>query len=102
MSATCAFNLLVAPKLYQILDDFNMWFLIMITQSILFIFVVINFVMAICRDPGRYPKIIISPDDPNFNDDTKSPLYKTIVINKTNVKIKWCSVNYSFFSIVTL
>jgi hypothetical protein len=42
------------------------------------------------RDPGRFPEVVISPDDPTINYDTKSPLYKTITIKKVKVKIKWC------------
>ena len=93
VSATGSYYALVAPELYKILDDLIYWIIILAIQSIIFIYVIANFLIATFRDPGRFQKIIISPDDPNFNDDTKSPLYKTISINKTNVKIKWCSVS---------
>ncbi|RNA30272.1 palmitoyltransferase ZDHHC5-like [Brachionus plicatilis] len=91
ISSTGAYCSLVVPRLIDLLDDFYHWASILVAQSILFLYVVVNFLVAIFRDPGRFPKVVISPDDPTFNDDTKSPLYKTVMIKKNNVKIKLCS-----------
>ena len=92
ISSTGVYFAFVSSELLSILDDFKYWIVIMSIQCVLFSYVVINFLIATLRDPGRFPKVIISPDDPSFNDDTKSPLYKTISIKKVNIKIKWCSV----------
>jgi hypothetical protein len=102
VSATGSYYALVAPELYKILDDLLYWIIILAVQSIIFFYVIVNFLIAIFRDPGRFQKIIISPDDPNYNDDTKSPLYKTISINKTNIKIKWCSVSFLLILFITM
>ena len=83
----------VASELLYILNNFVYWIVLMFLHCVLFMYVIVNFLIAILRDPGRFEKIIISADDPNFNDDTKSPLYKTIKIQKAAVKIKWCSVS---------
>jgi hypothetical protein len=85
----------VASELHNILNNFFYWIILMFLHCVLFLYVIVNFLIAILRDPGRFEKIIISADDPNFNDDTKSPLYKTIKIQKAAVKIKWCSVSLS-------
>ena len=102
IGATGCYYALVSTQLLNILDDFFLWSGIIGLQSIIFLYVVINFLIAIFRDPGRFQKIIISPDDPNFNDDTKSPLHKTVTIIKTQVKIKWCSVSVFFLAQVKL
>jgi hypothetical protein len=86
----------VATELVSILKDLIYWIVLMNFQCILFLFLIVNFLIAILRDPGRFEKIVISPDDPDFSDDTKSPLYKTIKIQKAAVKIKWCSVSVFF------
>lgn len=91
ISATGSYYSLVAPELLRIIVNFHHWAALVTCQSILFLFVLVNFLIAILIDPGRFQKFIISPDDPNYNDDTKSPLYKTIQIKNTTVKIKWCS-----------
>jgi hypothetical protein len=87
----------VATELVSILKDLIYWIVLMNFQCILFLFLIVNFLIAILRDPGRFEKIVISPDDPDFSDDTKSPLYKTIKIQKAAVKIKWCSVSVFVF-----
>lgn len=97
ISSSGAYYAIVAPRLLELLDDLTSWIAILIAQSVIFLFVVVNFLVATLRDPGRFQKIVIAPDDPNFNDDTKSPLYKTVVIKKITVKIKWCSVKKKFF-----
>ena len=94
ISATGVYFAFVSTELLSILDDFKYWIVIVVLQCVLFTYVVTNFLIATLRDPGRFPKVIILPDDPNFSDDTKSPLYKTITIEKVNIKIKWCSVNF--------
>jgi hypothetical protein len=93
IGTTGAYFAMVSPKLLELLEfNYIYWFSVIGSQSIIFLYVLVNFLIATLRDPGRFPKVIISPDDPSFNDDTKSPLYKTVTIKKTQVKIKWCSV----------
>jgi hypothetical protein len=93
ISATGSYYSLVAPQVLELLDEnFYYWSALMVGQTGLFLFVLSNFLIATLIDPGQFEKIVIAPDDPNFNDDTKSPLYKTIMIKQTTVKIKWCSV----------
>lgn len=92
ISATGSYYSLVAPELLRLIENFYHWSAIIVLQSILFLLVLVNFIIATLIDPGRFPKFVIAPDDPNFSDDTKSPLYKTILIKQTTVKIKWCSV----------
>lgn len=96
ISSTGAYYCTVAPRLIELIEHYYHWAPILVAQSILFLYVVVNFLIAIFRDPGRFPKVVISPDDPTFNDDTKSPLYKTILVKKNNVKIKLCSVRLNF------
>lgn len=91
ISATASYYSLVAPELLRLIDEYH-WFALVSCQSALFLYVLVNFMIAVLIDPGRFQKFVIAPDDPNFNDDTKSPLYKTISIKNTAVKIKWCSV----------
>ena len=97
ISATGSYFMFCAPELERIIDDFFYWLMIMVVQCLIFVYVIVNFLIATLRDPGRFPKYIIASDDPNFNDDTKSPLYKTITIKKAQVKIKWCSVSFLLF-----
>ncbi len=93
IGTTGAYFAMVSPKLLELLEfNYFYWLSVIASQSIIFLYVLVNFLIATMRDPGRFPKVIISPDDPTFNDDTKSPLYKTVTIKKTQVKIKWCSV----------
>ena len=93
VGSTGAYFALVSPKLLLILDEnYLYWLAILAAQALVFVYVLVNFLVATLRDPGRFPKVVISPDDPSFNDDTKSPLYKSVTIKKTQVKIKWCSV----------
>ena len=94
ISATGSYFMFCAPELERIIDDFFYWLMTMVAQCLIFVYVIVNFLIATLRDPGRFPKYIIASDDPNFNDDTKSPLYKTITIKKAQVKIKWCSVSF--------
>ena len=97
IGTTGAYFALVTPKLLILLEEnYFYWLSIIAAQSIIFLYVLVNFLIATLRDPGRFPKVIISPDDPSFNDDTKSPLYKSVTIRKTQVKIKWCSVRLAF------
>jgi palmitoyltransferase len=92
IGTTGAYFIMVSPKLLEILEfNYLFWLSVLACQSIIFVYVLVNFLIATMRDPGRFPKVVISPDDPTFNDDTKSPLYKTITIKKVQVKIKWCS-----------
>ena len=97
IGTTGAYFAMVSPKLLELLEfNYIYWFSVIGSQSIIFLYVLVNFLIATLRDPGRFPKVIISPDDPSFNDDTKSPLYKTVTIKKTQVKIKWCSVRKKY------
>ncbi|CAF0822742.1 unnamed protein product [Brachionus calyciflorus] len=91
ISSTGAYYTIISPRLYELLEDDFQWIAILSVQSILFLYVIVNFLIAIFRDPGRFQKVVILPDDPNFNDDTKSPLYKTITVKTSVIKIKWCS-----------
>ena len=94
IATTGAYFAMVSPKLFDILEqNYFYWISVVGVQFIIFLYVIVNFLIATLRDPGRFPKVVISPDDPTFNDDTKSPLYKSITIKKTQVKIKWCSVS---------
>lgn len=97
ISTTGCYFALCAPDLLIVIEDFNFWIAIMVVQCVFVLYAVVNFLIATLRDPGRFPKYIMDEDDPNFNDDTKSPLYKTITIKKAQVKIKWCSVSYYYF-----
>lgn len=91
IGTTGCYFALVAPELLIVLNnDFNFWIPIMATQCFFILYATINFIIATLRDPGRFPKYFMADDDP-LNDDTKSPLYKTITIKKAQVKIKWCS-----------
>jgi len=91
--STCSiYFTLCAPDLLEIINDFNAWLGVMTIQCVFILYAVVNFLIATLRDPGRFPKYILNENDPDFNDDTKSPLYKTITIKKAQVKIKWCSV----------
>ena len=94
VGSTGSYFAFVAIELLSIMEN-NLiyWIVLIMIQSLIFLYVVVNFLIAILRDPGRFEKVIISSDDPNFNDDAKSPLYKTIKIQKAQVKIKWCSVS---------
>lgn len=100
VSSSGVYFAFVATELYILMGKENLiyWIVLMNFQCILFLYVVVNFLIAILRDPGRFEKIIISEDDPNFSDDTKSPLYKTVKIQKAAVKIKWCSVSFIFLT----
>ncbi len=92
--STCGvYFTMCAPDLLEIINDFNSWLGVMVIQCVFILYAVVNFLIATLRDPGRFPKYILNEDDPNFSDDTKSPLYKTITIKKAQVKIKWCSVS---------
>jgi hypothetical protein len=93
LGATGAYSYLVTP-LFIKLVEFYTAYSILLVQFIIFFYTCLNFMIAIFRDPGRFEKYVIRPDDPNFADDTKSPLYKSIQIRKSTVKIKWCSVSY--------
>lgn len=91
IGTTGSYFALIAPELLIVLkNDFYFWIPIMATQCFFILYATINFIIATLRDPGRFPKYIMADDDP-LNDDTKSPLYKTITIKKAQVKIKWCS-----------
>lgn len=90
-STTGVYFIMCAPELLTVMDDFKFWLAIMVIQVLFILFAVVNFLIATLRDPGRYPKYVLNEDDPNFNDDSKSPLYKTIEIKNATVKIKWCS-----------
>ena len=59
IGATGCYYALVSTQLLNILDDFFLWSGIIGLQSIIFLYVVINFLIAIFRDPGRFQKIII-------------------------------------------
>ncbi|XP_070573357.1 palmitoyltransferase ZDHHC5-like isoform X1 [Ptychodera flava] len=59
-----------------------------IYEGILTIFVLANFLLATCMDPGIYPK---SPGDEDKDDDFKAPLYKTVEIQGIQVRMKWCT-----------
>ena len=74
--------------------DLVSWTAIISLQIVILSYVIINFLIAIFRDPGRFQKIVIPPDDPTFNDDNKCPLYRSITIKKASVKTKWCSVSF--------
>ena len=103
IGTTGAYFAMVAPKLLEILDeDYLYWLSVVGAQSLIFVYVLVNFLIATMRDPGRFSKVVISPDDPSFNDDTKSPLYKTVKIKNTQIKIKWCSVSVLYNIVVTL
>lgn len=91
ISTTGCYFALCAPDLLIVMDNFYYWIAIMVMQCIIILYAVVNFLIATLRDPGRFPKYIMNDDDPNFADDTKSPLYKAITIKKAQVKIKWCS-----------
>ena len=92
VAATGAYFCLVTPQLYEAIGgDLIHWLVIVGIQALLFFYCVLNFLIAMVRDPGRFQKYVIMPDDPNFADDTKSPLYKSIAVRQTTVKIKWCS-----------
>lgn len=93
ISTTGCYFALCAPDLLIVIDNFYYWIALMVIQCILILYAVVNFLIATLRDPGRFPKYIMNDDDPNFSDDTKSPLYKAITIKKAQVKIKWCSVS---------
>lgn len=95
IGTTGSYFALIAPELLIVLNnDFYFWIPMMATQCFFILYATINFIIATLRDPGRFPKYIMADDDP-LNDDTKSPLYKTITIKKAQVKIKWCSVSLS-------
>ncbi|XP_077996335.1 palmitoyltransferase ZDHHC5-like [Glandiceps talaboti] len=59
-----------------------------IYEGILSLFVLANFFLATCMDPGIYPK---SPGDEDKDDDFKAPLYKTVEIQGIQVRMKWCT-----------
>ena len=78
-------------------------FLIVFVQAIITMFVVTNFFLATFMDPGVIPKgsncfcpssglnscFSAGPDEDN-DDDFRAPLYKTVEINGTPVRMKWC------------
>lgn len=90
-----AYFVLVAPCLFEkvLNKDLVSWTAVVSLQIVVLVYVIINFLIAIFRDPGRFQKIVIPPDDPTFNDDNKCPLYRSIMIKKASVKTKWCSVS---------
>jgi hypothetical protein len=95
LSATAVYFGIIVNSFYEMItndDIYYYWISIFITQIVVFIFTAANFLIAIFRDPGRFKKIYLSPDDP-ANDDTKYPLYKNIMIKNVSVKTKWCSVS---------
>ena len=100
IGTTGCYFALCAPDLLIVIDNFYIWISIMSMQCIFILYAVVNFLIATLRDPGRFPKYIMNDDDPNFADDTKSPLYKTIAIKKAQVKIKWCSVSHNIIFVL--
>ncbi|CAF1215418.1 unnamed protein product [Rotaria magnacalcarata] len=59
--------------------------LIPIVQSIIFLFVINNFIFAINIDPGRYSRA-----PPDENDDSETTFHKTVEIHGTQCRMKWC------------
>lgn len=78
-------------------------FSIIFVQATIAVFVVANFFLATFMDPGVIPKGMnfctyfqmndmtssAGPDEDN-DDDFRAPLYKTVEINGTPVRMKWC------------
>jgi hypothetical protein len=89
ISSTTCYFIFVMPKLHDIFNNDLLYSLIVLTtQSILFLYTIIAFLIATFRDPGRYPKANI---DDTIDDTFKSPLYKIVSIKNTQVKTKWCT-----------
>ncbi|KAA0196653.1 hypothetical protein HAZT_HAZT004314 [Hyalella azteca] len=99
--ATCAWTLLLLCTalffIYPCLHLYQKWGVaIPIYQSVITLFVVLNFSLATFMDPGAIPKgepalksFQASPDE-DRDDDFRAPLYKNVDINGITVRMKWC------------
>ena len=89
LSTTSCYYVFVMPELYIIFNqDLIYWLIVLASQSVLFLYTVITFLIATFKDPGRYPK---SNLEDGLDDTFKSPLYKIVLVKNKQVKTKWCS-----------
>lgn len=62
---------------------------IAVYESLLTVFVVINFGMATFMDPGIYPRA--SAAEKEGDDEAHAPLYRNVDISGITVRMKWCT-----------
>jgi hypothetical protein len=74
---------LIFPRLADIFQSYY-WIILLLFKIYLLINVVVNFLIAMCRDPGFLPYNHVSVYD------LKLP--KLVYVNKEAVEIRWCAV----------
>lgn len=77
------FFVFIAPYLAKTYSVF-----IIIYESMIAFFVIINFALATFMDPGIYPP---AHEDEIRNDDFHAALFKNVDIEGVTVRMKWCS-----------
>ena len=85
-TSTCYF-LLVLPEVLVIFShNITSWYIIVIGQSIIFVYTVATFLCSMSKDPGKFPKENI--DD--SSEDTKA--LESVLIKNIEIQTKWCEI----------
>ncbi|XP_078493481.1 uncharacterized protein LOC100176409 [Ciona intestinalis] len=68
------------------LQEVSYW--LIVYTVVVYVYVLINFIMAGIKDPGVYAKRTEPEDD---EDDFRAPVHITALIHNVSVRMKWCS-----------
>jgi palmitoyltransferase ZDHHC5/8 len=80
-------------SLTHLIDNYYLFILIYTIHGILFLYVIVNYLIATFMDPGRFPKMNSNEValDKTAPENVNSTMFKTISINDISVRMKWCT-----------
>jgi hypothetical protein len=95
ISFTAVYYVLVFPRLIFIIENgsnYKYWIILLVVKIYLFVNIVINYLISMFRDPGRFPKN--TSKDENFLYDLHNQSSYDVYMKEDSAEVKWCKVSF--------